>query len=57
MNTNKQITKGNKMKNKVKKIVGSLITATVFSTFAMSAANAASCQGYWLGNIWHFNCY
>ena len=57
MNKNKQLTKGNKMKNKVKKIVGSLITATVFSTFAMSAANAASCQGYWLGNIWHFNCY
>ena len=56
MNTNKQLTKGNKMKNKVKKIVGSLITATIFSTVAMSAAQAG-CMGYWLGNVWHYNCF
>ena len=56
MNINKQLTKGNKMKNKVKKIAGSLITATVFSTLAMSAANA-QCVGYWVGNYWYYNCY
>ena len=44
------------MKNKVKKIVGGLITATIFSTVVMSAANAG-CTGYWIGNIWHYNCY
>ena len=53
---NKQLTKGNKMKNKVKKIAGSLITATVFSTLAMSAANA-TCYGYWAGSMWVYNCY
>ena len=56
MNKNKQLTKGNKMKNKVKKIVGSLVTATIFSTLAMSAAQAG-CVGYWIGNYWHYNCY
>ena len=56
MNTNKQLTKGNKMKNKVKKIAGRLITATIFSTVVMSAANA-QCVGYWVGNYWYYNCY
>ena len=56
MNTNKQLTKGNKMRNKVKKIVGSLVTATIFSTVVMSAANA-QCVGYWIGNYWYYNCY
>ena len=56
MNTNKQLIKGNKMKNKVKKIVGCLISATIFSTVAMSAAQAG-CMGYWLGNEWHYNCF
>ena len=56
MNINKQLTKGNKMKNKVKKIAGGLITATVFSTLAMSAANA-TCYGYWAGSMWVYNCY
>ena len=48
--------KGNKMKNKVKKIVGALITSTIFSTVVMSAANAG-CTGYWVGRIWYYNCY
>ena len=56
MNTNKQLTKGYKMKNKVKKIVGSLVTATIFSTVVMSAANA-QCVGYWVGNYWYYSCY
>ena len=56
MNTNKQLTKGYKMKNKVKKIVGSLVTATIFSTVVMSAANATYCTGYWVGNFWHYSC-
>ncbi len=55
MNTNKQLTKGNNMKNKVKKIVGSLVTATIFSTVVMSSAQAG-CVGYWIGNFWHYNC-
>ena len=50
-------TKGNKMKNKVKKIAGSLITATVFSTLAMSAANATTCYGNWVFNTWVYKCY
>ena len=43
------------MKNKVKKIVGALIASTIFSAVAMSAANAG-CMGYWVGNIWYYNC-
>ena len=45
------------MKNKVKKIAGSLITATVFSTLAMSAANATTCYGNWVFNTWVYKCY
>ena len=45
------------MKNKVKKIVGGLITATIFSTVVMSAANATTCYGYWMGNTWVYKCY
>ena len=56
MSTNKQQTKGYKMKNKVKKIVGTLITSTVFSTVVMSAANA-TCYGYWMGSTWVYKCY
>ena len=56
MNTNKQLTKGNKMKNKVKKIVGSLVTATIFSTVVMSAANASYCYGQWVGSTWIYKC-
>ena len=56
MNTNKQLTKGYKVRNKVKKIVGALIASTIFSIAAMSAANA-TCYGYWLGNTWVYNCY
>ena len=55
MSTNKQQTKGYKMKNKVKKIVGGLITATIFSTVVMSAANAG-CTGQWIGQIWYYSC-
>ena len=56
MNKNKQLTKGYKMKNKVKKIAGVLITSTVFSTVVMSAANA-TCYGQWVFNTWVWNCY
>jgi len=44
------------MKNKVQKIVGVLITSTIFSTVVMSAANAG-CVGYWVGNVWYYNCF
>ena len=56
MNKNKQTTKGNKMKNKVKKIAATLITSTVFSTVVMSAANA-TCYGSWVGNTWIYRCF
>ena len=53
---NKQLTKGNKMRNKVKKIVGGIITSAIFSTVVMSAANA-TCYGSWVGSTWITRCF
>ena len=57
MSKNKQLTKGYKMRNKVKKIAATLITSTVFSTVVMSAASAGTCYGSWAGNTWIYRCW
>ena len=56
MNINKQLNKGDKMKNKLKKIAATLITLAIFSTVATTQASAYSCTGYWIGNIWKYYC-
>ena len=57
MKKNKQLTRGNKMRNKMKKIAGSLIALAIVSAVASTEASAyTNCTGYWVGNTWNYSC-